>query len=69
MFDLTVNIGESKISSLILVGQPFMIDPQKMQDGRLHVMNMHAVVGDINAVIVGFSISETAPNTPAGDPH
>jgi len=43
LYDLPMNVRESKISSLIPVSEPLVIKTEQMQYGRLQIMNMHFV--------------------------
>ena len=43
MDDLTGNVGEAEIAALITIGQFFVIDSEKMQDGRLDVVDVVAI--------------------------
>ena len=39
--DMAVDVGQSKISPLVAVGQLSVVNSQKMQNGRIEIMNVH----------------------------
>jgi len=45
-----------------------VIDPQQMQDGRVKVMYVDRVLGDIVAPIISLAMSDAAPYPSAGQP-
>jgi hypothetical protein len=53
--DIAMNIGQSEVSSLKLVCQPLVIDPQAMQDSGVEVMGGDRVARDVVAEIIGFA--------------
>ena len=38
---MTVHVRKTKITTLITIGQPGMIDTQQMKNGGIEVMNVH----------------------------
>ena len=67
--DMTVNIGEPKMSPLVLEGQSLVVDPQQMQNGCMKVVNMNAAGKNIVAEIIGFALAMTGVDAAAGHPH
>ena len=59
-----MHVSEAKMASLILKGQAFVIDPQKMQDGRVKVMNMNPAFGYAVGVLVRLTVGRSRLNPP-----
>ena len=43
---------------MILVGQPFVVEAETMQDGRLQIVNVNLVLRDVEAQIVRRAVRE-----------
>ena len=56
-----MHVRQPKISALIAIRKTFMVVTQTVQNGRIEVVNMHRIAGDVIAVIVGLSMN----NAPA----
>ena len=39
--DVTVNVGQAEVSSLVPVRQAFVINAEQMQDGRIEIVDVH----------------------------
>lgn len=39
--DFAVDVGEAKFASLIAVGQPFVVEPPKMQDRDVEIVRVN----------------------------
>ena len=50
--DFAVDVGESKIPSGVLVSQFLVIQTQKVKDGGMEVMEVHAVFHRSHAVLI-----------------
>src|SRR2546423_69650 len=55
-YDPTRDVGESKIASVEAVGQAFVIDSQKVQDGGVQVVDAHAIDHGLVANFVGLAV-------------
>jgi len=66
---VAVNVGESESSSLVAVGESFVVDAEQVHEGGLEVVEVDGVVGDVVAEGVGFAEGDTAFDTAAGHPH
>ena len=55
---LSLNIREAELPALILVGQPFVVEAETMQDGRLQIVNVNLVLRDVEAQIVRRAVRE-----------
>ena len=40
LHDIAVYVGQAEVSAAVTVGQPLVVQPQTMQDGRVQVMDM-----------------------------
>ncbi len=47
--DVSVDIGEPVVSALEAVGEPGMVEAEKMQKGGIEVMNVDGVFGHIES--------------------
>ena len=63
-----MNICKAVIPSLVAKGQPLMVDAHLMKNGRLHVMDMNGLVGDVHAVIVRRSVTHPLAHPCACEP-
>ena len=56
MNDVAVNVGKAEVAAGVVVGETFVVEAQKMQDGRLEVVNVNFVLGDMEAEVVGLAV-------------
>ena len=66
--DLTVNIGQTKTASLILEGEPLVVDAHQVQEGGVEVVDVDAVFSDVVAELVGGTKSDSGSYSAAGHP-
>ena len=66
--DFSMYIGEAVISPLITVGEAFMVDPHQVLNGRVKVMHVDGILGDVVAPIVGLTVGNAAFHTTTGQP-
>ena len=66
--DFAVDVGESKIPAGVLVSQFLVIQTQKVKDGGMEVMEVHAVFHRSHAVLIGGPVNHTAFHSAAGHP-
>ena len=45
--DLSVDVGESVVPSLKSVGESLVVDAQQVKNGRMEIMYVNAVFGDV----------------------
>ena len=45
--DMSVNVGQPEVASLVFEGQSFMVDALQVQNGGMEIMHVNAVFGDI----------------------
>ena len=60
MGDFAVDVGESKIPAGVLVSQFLVIQTQKVKDGGMEVMEVHAVFHRSHAVLI--VLEQVAPH-------
>ena len=51
-----MDVREAKLSALIAEGQSFVVDATKVHDGRLMIMNMDGVFGNIPSKVIGCAM-------------
>ena len=54
--DLSMNIGQTEVTSLGLVCQALVVDTQDVHQRRIHVVDVDAVLDDCVAEIVGLAM-------------
>ena len=65
---MAMHIGEAEMATLILEGQAFVIDPQKVEDSRVKIMNMNPAFRDTVRVLVRLTVGRTGLNPTTGKP-
>lgn len=65
---MAMHIGEAKMAPLVLEGQAFVIDPQKVENGRVKIMNMNPAFRDTVRVFVRLTVGRTGLNPTPGKP-
>src|SRR5436309_3477722 len=51
--DVARHVGQTKIAAARPEGQPLVVQPQAVEDGRLKVVHGHRVLDRVNAEVVG----------------
>src|SRR4030095_15221610 len=64
-----VHIGQAEIAAAVAVGEPFVVEAHEVQDGRVQVVDVHAVLDRGIAHLVGGAVQGPAFATAAGQPH
>ena len=59
-------VGEAEVAALVLERQSFMVDAEQMQQRRVKVVHMDAVLDDVVAVVVGLADDGAALRAAAG---
>ena len=54
--DLAVDIGQAEVAPGVTIGQPFVIEPEQVQNCRVEVVEVNAVLGRIVAVIIRTAV-------------
>ena len=63
-----MDVREAKVAALEAVGELLVIDPHAVQDGRVQIVDVDRVFGDIVTVVVGLAETETSLDSTAGHP-
>src|SRR5207237_269724 len=66
---LAVDVGQPEVAAGMAIRQLLVIEPEQMQDGGLHVVDVDRLVGDVEAEIVGRPVGQPRPHPAAGEPH
>ncbi len=64
-----VNVGQTVVAALVEIGQTRVVEPQQVQDGRVNVVNMHAVRHRLEAQFIGLAVAHAAFHAPASQPN
>ena len=64
-----MDIGEAEIPALIGVDQSFMVDAEEVENGRIEVVHVDRITGDVVGEVVGFAVDVALFDTTAGEPH
>ena len=67
--DFTMDIGETKITTLEAVGEFLMIESQQMEHGSMKVVHMDLVCDGIEAEGIRFADGNPWFDPAAGKPH
>ena len=59
---------QALVETLMLVGEPLVVDAQQMQDSRLEVAYVHRIAHDVIRELVGFPMHYAALDAAAGHP-
>src|SRR4051794_11679843 len=51
----SAHVRQTKIAALIAISQVLMIDPEQVQHGRLHIVDMHRILRHVVTQIVGLT--------------
>ena len=69
MDDMTVDVGQSVISSAETVCQSFVIESHQVQDRGVKIVNVYDVVHRMPAEIIGCSVYHSPSYSRTGHPH
>src|SRR5439155_10608759 len=56
---VAVDIGQPEVAALVLEGEPRVVDTQAMKDGRVQVVHMNRILGDVITKVVGLAECDT----------
>lgn len=65
---MPVDIGETIVSALKLVGEFLVIKPKEVHQGGLKVVNVDGVFGDIEADVIGLAVGDPGLHAASGHP-
>ena len=64
-----MNIGKTKVSSLIFVGEALVIDTEKVKNGCVKIVNMDRILSNVVTVVVRRSVGGSRLAPSASHPH
>ena len=64
-----MNIGKTKVSPLIFVGEAFVIDTEKVKNGCVKIVNMNRILSNVVTVVVRRSVGGSRLAPAASHPH
>ena len=67
--EATVDIGQSKTTSLVAKRQSLVINAQQVQDRGLQIMHVNRILHHVVAEIVGTAVADSRANATAGQPE
>ena len=66
--DLALHVGQAEVAAGVAVGQPRVVQAQQVEDRGVEVVDVDAVLGDVDAVLVGRAVDDPAFDAAAGQP-
>ena len=66
--DMTIDVGQSEVSASVAKGQFFVVEAEQMQNGRVHVVHMDAIVLSVIPKFVRRPVRESRLETRTGQP-
>jgi hypothetical protein len=66
--DATMHIGQPEIPSSISVSQPFVIQAQRVKDGRVEIVEVDGMADRFATIFIGLAVGQAASHTTAGHP-
>ena len=65
----SANIGEPIVSPLMSKGEPLVVDPEAMEQGRIEIVNVDSIPRNTVGKIIRLSPSDSRLHTSSGKPH
>src|SRR5205807_6159706 len=69
LYDLPINICQTEVAPLEAQSKPFVIDAEQVQNRRVQVVNMHAVLDRREAELIRGAHVSSSLRAAAGQPH
>ena len=63
-----LDTGEPGVEALKFESETLVVDPHTVQDGGVHVVDMHRVFDDVVAVLIGCAVDAAAFDAAASHP-
>ena len=64
-----MHVRQAEVAAAEAVGQPLVVEPQQMQDGRVQVVESEDVLDRVIAILVGRTVNRAALDSTPGQPH
>src|SRR6185369_2590642 len=59
----------TEVAALELVRQACVVNAEAVQNGRLQIVHMHRVIGDVIAVVIGLAHRDAGLDAATGEPY
>lgn len=66
---MTMNVGESKVSTCKPISQLFMVKSKQMHNRSVQVVDVDSILNRVPSKLIGGSVNVTTSNTTPGHPH
>src|SRR5262249_36796949 len=63
-----MNVGEPEVAALETVGQPGMFQSEKVQDGRMQIVDVHLFFDGVKAEVVRLAVDDARFNAATSQP-
>jgi len=63
-----MHISKPELSALVAVGQLGVIDPGEVEAGRLHLMHVDEILGEVPTIFIGRAVGSSRFHSSAGHP-
>lgn len=63
-----MHISKPELSALVAVGQLGVIDPGKVEAGRLHLVHVDEILGEVPTIFIGLAAGSSRFHSSAGHP-
>ena len=68
MHDVSVDVGQAIVASLMAIGKAFVVDAEEVKAGGVEVVDVNFVFGDAESKFVGGTVGESALHTSTRHP-
>ena len=68
MDDLAADVGQTVAAAPVAEGESCAVEAHQVQDRRVEVLDVDAVLHDLQAVLVGFALDDAGLHAGAGQP-
>src|SRR5258705_1110112 len=67
--NLSMNIGQTALDAVVIIAEPFVIEPKQMEQGGVKVVNGGDILHRFITKVVGGPVAEPALHAGAGKPN
>ncbi len=64
-----MDIGQPEMPALEFVSQALVVDTKTVQQRRLQIVDMHGILDDVVAIVVGLPDADAGLDSTSGHPH